>query len=63
MAGMIIMYIAYGIEVKSEGDPYVDIAEKSLHAIAKAGNGPAYVVDIVPIRTCSFRVISEISHE
>jgi hypothetical protein len=60
MAGMIILYTAYGIEVKSEDDPYVDIGEKSLHAMAEAGNSPAYVVDIIPIRTCPFHVVSEI---
>jgi hypothetical protein len=59
---MIIMCTAYGIEVKSEGDPYIDIREKSLHAIAKAGNSPAYVVDIIPIRTCPFGIVSEIPH-
>ena len=50
MAGMVILYTAYGIEVRPKNDPYVDIGEKALHAMAEAGNTPAYLVDTIPIR-------------
>jgi hypothetical protein len=51
MAGMVILSIAYGIEVQPDHDPYIDIGERSLHAMAAAGNAAAYLVDTFPLRT------------
>lgn len=50
MAGMIILSTAYGIDVQPENDPYVAISEKSLHAMACAGNFGAYLVDSLPLQ-------------
>jgi hypothetical protein len=51
MAGTVVLSIAYGIEVRPDHDPYVDIGERALHAMAAAGNAGAYLVDTFPIRT------------
>lgn len=48
MAGMIILHSAYGIEVQPEDDPYVQMSERALHAMAEAGNAGAYLVDSLP---------------
>ncbi|KAJ7243024.1 cytochrome P450 [Mycena rebaudengoi] len=48
MAGMIILSTAYGIDVRPENDPYVEISEKALHAMACAGNSGSYLVDSLP---------------
>ncbi|KAJ6626137.1 cytochrome P450 [Mycena sp. CBHHK59/15] len=49
MAGMVILSTTYGIDVLPENDPYVDISEKALHAMACAGDSGAYLVDSFPI--------------
>ena len=51
MTGASILSSTYGIEIQRENDPYVDIGERALHAIACAGNAGAYLVDTFPIRT------------
>ncbi|KAJ6566541.1 cytochrome P450 [Mycena capillaripes] len=48
MAGMVILSTAYGIDVKPENDPYIEIAEKALYALARAGRRGAYLVDSLP---------------
>ncbi|KAJ7243050.1 cytochrome P450 [Mycena rebaudengoi] len=48
MAGMIILSTAYGIDILESDDPYVEISEKALHAMACAGNSGSYLVDSLP---------------
>ncbi|KAI0920701.1 hypothetical protein AcW1_002368 [Taiwanofungus camphoratus] len=48
MAGALIVGVSYGLEVKPKDDPYVETAEKALHAISMAGNAGAYLVDSIP---------------
>ncbi|KAF5334000.1 hypothetical protein D9758_017535 [Tetrapyrgos nigripes] len=48
MAGNTILSIAYGIEVQPENDPFIDIAEKALHAAALTVNSGSYLVDQLP---------------
>lgn len=50
MAGSLIIGVAYGLEVKPKDDPYVETAEKALHAMAMAGNAGSFLVDYIPIR-------------
>lgn len=40
--------MAYGYDVKEEGDPYVDIAELALDQFSKLVQPGAFLVDIVP---------------
>lgn len=63
MAATIILSTAYGIEVQLENDPYVDIAEKSLHAMACAGNPGAYLVDSLPICAYILPIIEHFTHD
>jgi hypothetical protein len=49
MAGTTILSITYGIEVQPENDPFVEIAEESLHAMACTANAGSYLVDQFPI--------------
>lgn len=49
MAGSLIIGVAYGLEVKPKDDPYVETAEKALHAMAMAGNAGSFLVDYIPI--------------
>jgi len=49
MAGSIILYVSYGINVQPKDDPYIDIAEKALFAICESGNPASYLVDAFPI--------------
>lgn len=51
MAGRIIMRAAYGIDIKSENDRYVQIAEHSLQALCATVNAGSYLVDSLPFRT------------
>ncbi|KAF5358754.1 hypothetical protein D9758_008596 [Tetrapyrgos nigripes] len=48
-AGTTILSIAYGIEVQPENDPFIDTAERALHAVAAAINSGSYVVDQLPV--------------
>ncbi|KAF5308977.1 hypothetical protein D9758_018491 [Tetrapyrgos nigripes] len=48
MAGNTILSIAYGIEVQPENDPFINIAEKALHAAALTVNSGSYLVDQLP---------------
>ncbi|KAJ7509506.1 cytochrome P450 [Mycena galericulata] len=48
MAGQVILSTAYGIEVQPEDDPYIDISEKSVYAMARTANKGSYLVDLLP---------------
>ncbi|KAK7039658.1 cytochrome p450 [Favolaschia claudopus] len=48
MAAMVILSTAYGIEVLAENDPYVEISEKALQAMAATGNPRSYLVNSLP---------------
>ncbi|KAF5345745.1 hypothetical protein D9758_011875 [Tetrapyrgos nigripes] len=49
MAGTTILSMAYSIDAQAENDPYVKIAEESLHAMACTANAGSYLVDQIPI--------------
>ncbi|KAK7687283.1 hypothetical protein QCA50_009788 [Cerrena zonata] len=49
MAGRIILRAAYGINIESENDRYVQIAEHSLQALCATTNAGSYLVDSLPI--------------
>jgi hypothetical protein len=51
MAGKVILRIAYGIDVKPRNDPYVELAEKTLHSIALGSTMGGLIFDLVPFRT------------
>ncbi|KAI9449573.1 cytochrome P450 [Lactarius psammicola] len=48
MAGQVILAIAYGIDVRPQGDPYVALAEKVLHAISLASSTSGGLFDLIP---------------
>ncbi|THH13309.1 hypothetical protein EW146_g6885 [Bondarzewia mesenterica] len=48
MSGQTILEMAYGIEVQSYNDPYIDAAEKVLQAIAFASTAKASIFDALP---------------
>ncbi|KAH8980773.1 cytochrome P450 [Lactarius hatsudake] len=48
MAGQVILAIAYGIDVRPQGDPYVALAEKALHAVSLASSMGGGLFDLVP---------------
>ena len=47
------MGIAYGIDVKSLDDPYVEMARKALNGMNATGNVGTYLVDHIPARESS----------
>ncbi|KIJ36847.1 hypothetical protein M422DRAFT_178866 [Sphaerobolus stellatus SS14] len=48
-AGAIIMeVVAYGINIKSESDPYIHTAEKALNAVGEAAVPGRFLVDMIP---------------
>ncbi|KAJ7888842.1 cytochrome P450 [Mycena leptocephala] len=49
MAGEIIMYVAYGIDVKPANDPYVTLAEAAVHSLADVGGPGRFLVDLIPL--------------
>jgi len=49
MAGAITIEIAYGVEIQSENDPYLEIAEQALVGLAAAAAPGAFLVDSIPI--------------
>ncbi|CAL1715497.1 unnamed protein product [Somion occarium] len=49
MAGRIILRAAYGIDIESENDRYLEIAEQSLQALSATVNAGSYLVDSLPI--------------
>lgn len=50
MAGQVILAIAYGIDVRPQGDPYVALAEKALHGVSLASSMGGGLFDLVPWR-------------
>ena len=44
-----IMEVVYGITVAEKGDPYVDIAEKTVASFAEGGLPGTFLVDMFPI--------------
>ncbi|KAI0295334.1 cytochrome P450 [Multifurca ochricompacta] len=49
MTGQVILSIAYGIDVRPEGDPYVAASEKVLKGISHVSSSPwALLLDMVP---------------
>ncbi|KAJ7448913.1 cytochrome P450 [Mycena latifolia] len=51
MSAQIILAAAYGIDVVSEHDPYVDIASRAMDAVAKAGVPGSYIaVQAFPLK-------------
>ncbi|KAJ8094463.1 hypothetical protein AAF712_012783 [Marasmius tenuissimus] len=49
MNGMFVLSTSYGLDVQPTNDPYVSIGEKTLKAMAQAGNGTEYLVEHIPI--------------
>lgn len=47
MAGQIILSVAYGIDVRPEGDPYVEDAEKVLCALQLGSTQEATIFDTI----------------
>ena len=43
MAGAITLSIVYAIDVKPEGDPIVDVAEKGTESLIEIGNAGSYL--------------------
>ncbi|KAF7378396.1 Cytochrome p450 [Mycena sanguinolenta] len=49
MAGMVILSTSYGIDIKPENDPHIEISEKALEAMARAALRGNFMVDALPI--------------
>lgn len=49
LTGYFTLSIAYGLDIKPPGDPYVAIADKANEGLAKAGSFPSYLVDVIPV--------------
>ncbi|KAJ7065498.1 cytochrome P450 [Mycena amicta] len=49
MAGRLIMDIAYGIKVRAEADPYIDMIEEAMHGLSIATIPGAFLVDMFPV--------------
>lgn len=43
MAGAVILAITYGIDVQSDDDEYVKLAESAIESLAVTGNAGSYV--------------------
>ena len=48
LSGSFILDIAYGLEITSQDDVYITQAEKGMTAMAAAGTGTSYIVDLLP---------------
>ncbi|KAF8656760.1 hypothetical protein AX16_002439 [Volvariella volvacea WC 439] len=48
MAGEIIFNTAYGFEISAKNDPAVELSEKALYTMARAGNVGSFLVDFLP---------------
>jgi hypothetical protein len=60
MAGQIILSAAYGIDVRPEDDPYVEDAEKVLHALTLGTTKKATLFDTITwCNSCHFLPLSE----
>jgi len=47
MAGQIILSVAYGIDVRPEGDPYVEDGENVLRALQLGSTQEATIFDMI----------------
>ncbi|KIJ39738.1 hypothetical protein M422DRAFT_257332 [Sphaerobolus stellatus SS14] len=47
-AGAIIMEVGYGINIKSENDPYIHTAQEAMNALGEAGVPGRFMVDMIP---------------
>jgi hypothetical protein len=50
MAGATVIAVAYGIDVQSSNDPYIEVSEKALEGLLQAAVPGAFLVDTFPIR-------------
>jgi hypothetical protein len=48
LSGAFILDISYGLEVESQDDVFITQAERGMAAMAAAGTGISYVVDLMP---------------
>lgn len=49
-AGVIILKISHGYEVREENDPFVDLADQALQQFSASTAPGAFLVDLLPIR-------------
>lgn len=57
-ATSIVLYIAYGHEILSDADPYVQITADSSYAITHCGPPGGTLVDLFPIRRSLFSKVT-----
>jgi hypothetical protein len=43
------MSVAYGLDIKSKDDPYIQTAERGVHPLVAAAVPGAFLVDMIPI--------------
>ncbi|EKM55855.1 uncharacterized protein PHACADRAFT_209373 [Phanerochaete carnosa HHB-10118-sp] len=48
MTASMILGVTYGMELHTDNDPYVILAEKAVHSMAATGNMGSYAVDYLP---------------
>ncbi|TFK73152.1 cytochrome P450 [Pluteus cervinus] len=48
LTGYFTLSVAYGLDIKPAGDPYVEIAERANEGLVKAASFPSYLVDAIP---------------
>lgn len=49
LAGETIMSITYGVDVRPQHDPYIELAERAADAVVTAAVPGAFLVDAIPI--------------
>ncbi|KAJ7065509.1 cytochrome P450 [Mycena amicta] len=49
MAGRLIMDLTYGIKVRAEADPYINMIEEAMHGLSVATIPGAFLVDMFPV--------------
>ena len=53
MTGSLTLAVAYGVNVVSESDKFYAASEDAMNAVDKALTPGNFLVDVLPIRTCS----------
>ena len=48
MTGRVILRIAYGLDLRDSKDPYVNVAEKTLHLINEGASFGGVILDLIP---------------
>lgn len=48
MAASMVLGATYGLHVKQDNDPFVEIAERAMLGLGTAGTPGAYIVDLIP---------------